>query len=140
MNRFIGILIMRLSKNMTLPTMTAAALVMGLSLPVCAATGDVETDQTTAHIVSKTTKVVSTTTHPMAKHNAQHHHSKMTKAMDVKQDGANSAKKVMMKNGVILNDVEPTAESQSSPFGVPTSTDDTLKGGITSTIAPTAMN
>ena len=131
---------MRLSKNMTLPTITTAALVMGLSLPVYAATGDVETGEPAAHIVSKTTKVVSTTTHQMAKHQAQHHHSKMTKTMEVKQEDANSAKKVILKNGIIFNDVEPTAESQSSPFGVPTSTDDTLKGGVTSTSAPTMMN
>jgi hypothetical protein len=41
-------------------------------------------------------------------------------------------KHTVMKNGIILNDVEPVpGGAQSSPFGTPASTNDTIKGGVT---------
>ena len=131
-----------LFQNSTYRTMTAAALAMGLSLPVYAATSEVAvTTDAAPSMVSQTTKVVTTTTtmHGMAHHKAHHSKTKTTKMMEVQQKTTDPEARVVWKNGVIFHDVEPTAGSQSSPFGVPTTTSDTLQGGVTSTLAPAPM-
>lgn len=127
-------------QNNTYRAMTVAVLAMGLSLPVYAATSESEAGELTPNVVSQTTKVVTTTTTThVAKHKARHAQSKSSKTTEVQQDSTNLEKKVIIKNGVIFNDVEPTGQSPSTPFGVPTSTSDTLQGGVTSTVtlAPT---
>ena len=130
---------MNLSKNLfqknAFRTVSAAVLIAGLSMPLYAAETTESVDPA-ANAVSQTTKVVTTTTTThAAKHKAHHAKSRTTKTTEVQQD-AMSSDKVVWKNGIPYHDVEPTAQSQSSPFGVPTSTEDTLKGGITSTISP----
>lgn len=139
-------LIMNISKNLlqnsTYQTLTAAALVMGLSFPVYAATSEVVVaSEPATSVVSQTTKVVTTTTtmRGMAHHKAHHSKTKTTKMTEVKQETANPEARVVWKNGVVFHDVEPTAGSQNSPFGVPASTSDTLQGGVTSTLAPAPM-
>ncbi len=131
---------MNLSKNFTFRTMTAAVLAVGLSLPVYAAemtaSTAVATGEPATNVVSQTTKVVTTTTTHVAKHKAHHAQSRTSKTTEVQQESAGPEKHVVWKNGVIFNDVEPTAQSQSTPFGAPISTSDTLKGGVTSTLSP----
>lgn len=129
---------MSLSKNFTYRTIAAAALAMGLSLPVYAATSEVETGEPATNVVSQTTKVVTTTTTTRVAANHHAHHSKLraSQKAEVQQESASPEKRVIWRNGVIFNEVEPTAQSQSSPFGVPASTSDSLKGGVTSTISP----
>ena len=124
---------MNLSKNFTFRIITAAVFAVGLSMPLYAA----ETVDPASNMDTQTTKVVTTTTTTThaAKYKINHAKSRMPKKMDVQQDSM-SSEKIVWKNGITYHDVEPTAQSQSSPFGVPTSTGDTLKGGITSTISP----
>lgn len=129
---------MSLTKKFTYRTIAATALAMGLSLPVYAATSEVETGEPATNVVSQTTKVVTTTTTTRVAANHHAHHSKLraSQKTEVQQESASPEKRVIWRNGVIFNDVEPTAQSQSSPFGVPASTSDALKGGVTSTISP----
>lgn len=124
---------MSLSKNVTLSTITAAVLALGVSLPVYAAE---TTESVDPAVVSQTTKVVTTTTTTRAgKHKAHHAKSRTTKTTEIQADASDPERAFRMKNGIVLHDVEPTAQSQSSPFGIPASTSDTLKGGVTSTIS-----
>lgn len=125
-------------QNNTYRAMTVAVLAVGLCLPVYAATSEVAAGELTPNVVSQTTKVVTTTTttKAVAKHKAHHSKLKASETTEVQTDSSDPERAFRMKNGIVLHDVEPTAQSQSSPFGVPATTNDTLKGGVTSTISP----
>ncbi len=124
---------MILSKNFTLSTITAAVLAIGLSMPLYAAE---TTESVDPAVVSQTTKVVTTTTTTRAgKHKAHHAKSRTTKTTEVQADASDPERAYRLKNGIVLHDVEPTGQP-TSPFGAPTSTNDTLEGGVTSTISP----
>lgn len=129
---------MNLSKKIfqksTYRTMTAAVLVAGLSMPLYAAETTESVDPA-ANVVTTTKVVTTTTTTRVAKHKAHHAKSKTSRTTEVQADTSDPERAQRMKLGIVLHDVEPTGQS-TTPFGAPTSTTDTLKGGVTSTISP----
>ncbi|HEY4713090.1 MAG TPA: hypothetical protein VIH30_02435 [Aquirhabdus sp.] len=135
---------MNLSKNFTYRTMTAAALAMGLSLPLYAA--ETTTTYTTTdgdNVATQTTKVMTTTkaNRAMVKHRAHHYpKSRASRSTAALSGNFDSYGGVVWKNGTIYHDVEPTGQSQSGPFGMPTSTSDSLEGGVTSTTTTLPAN
>ncbi len=144
-------------------TLTCLALSMGLSMSLYAAGPNPDTTPTTSAAPPTSANVETTTTktttvvkkvHHYKAHKAHHHAAAKadvatdtsTTKTETTADGAAGAaaspatgtsgpnytpKHTVMKNGVILNDVEPTPASQSD---APSSTSDTLKGGVTTTI------
>lgn len=126
---------MNLTKNIfqhsTFRTIAMAVLAAGISFPLYAA----ETTETVSPAGSVVNVLTATTTTHVGKHKALHAKSRTTKTVEVQKESADAGVPVVWKNGIPYHDVEPTAQSQSGPFGAPTSTSDTLKGGITSTVS-----
>lgn len=128
---------MNLSKNFTFNTIAAAVLAAGISFPLYAA--DTTEAAAPAPQGSVTTVLTAKTTTHVAKHKVHHGAVKVAKKTETKEASADPERATMMKNGIVLHDVEPTEQSQTSPFGIPTSTSDTLKGGVTSTVVPASQ-
>ena len=112
---------MKLSKKLTSRHFAVMALAVGMSAPLYA--------------MADTTTTV--------KHKAHHAAHKARAAVEDKADAvkadADAAKKgaekrVVWKNGVVFHDVEPSGQATGS-FAAPSSTSDTLQGGVTTTPA-----
>ncbi len=135
---------MSISNNFTRRHLTVVALTMGIGFPLYAL-ADTQPADTTTKVVTQTT-----TTKTVVKHNRHHVTEQRERAAEAnKADAVNNAnalnaeannanatnanssqdsvKRVVWKNGVVFHDVEPTGQVQ----GAPTSTSDTLKGGVT---------
>ncbi|MDE2421048.1 MAG: hypothetical protein KGO49_07720 [Gammaproteobacteria bacterium] len=126
---------MKLSKKLASRHLAVAALVIGVSAPLYAMADTPSATETAAKVMADTTTTVKHKAH-RAEHKARA--AVETKAEAVKTD-ADAAKKgaekrVVWKNGVVFHDVEPSGQATSS-FTAPSSTSDTLQGGVTTTPA-----
>ncbi len=104
---------------------TSAVLALGLSLPLYAMAADA------ASAPASTPAAPAKDTAKAAVHHKAHaakHHKAKAAAKAEKVSKVDGVKRTVLKNGVILNDVEPTAQSSQ---GGPTSTKaDILIGGV----------
>lgn len=126
---------MKLSKKLTSRHFAVVALVVGMSAPLYAMADTPSATDTAEKVMADTTTTV--------KHKAHHAAHKARSALENKADAvktdADSAqkgveKRIVWKNGVVFHDVEPSGQATSS-FAAPSSTSDTLQGGVTTTPA-----
>jgi len=106
---------------------TGVALALGLSLPLYAMAADAASAPATTAAAPAAKDTAKKAVHHKA-HAAKHHKAKAA-AKAEKAAKVDGVKRTVLKNGVVLNDVEPTAQSSQ---GGPTSTKaDILIGGVT---------
>ena len=112
---------MNMSKYFTRFTFAAATLAMGISFPLYAAD---------APAAAAAAPAVAKPAHEAVK-KVKHKAHKAVEKAEKTETGA-AVKRTVLKNGVVLNDVEPTGQA-AGVFGAPTSTSDTLKVDIAQT-------
>ncbi len=129
---------MKLSKKLTSRHFAVVALAVGMSAPLYVMADTPAAADSTATAAKVMTDTATTVKHKA--HRAAHKANAMAEAKvdavkadaDAAQKGAE--KRVVWKNGVVFHDVEPSGQATSS-FAAPSSTSDTLQGGVTTTPA-----
>ncbi len=117
-------------------SLTALIVGMGLSMSIYAAGPNPDITPTTSAAPPTATVTTTKTTTEVVKRMRHHHHHKdhMAKTEDSAvvstSTGSTGVKRTVMKSGVVLNDVEPAAAQPDAP----TSTSDTMKGGVTTSM------
>jgi len=132
---------MKLSKQLTSRHLAVVALVVGMSAPLYAM-ADTPPAADSTEAAAKVMTDSASETAKTVKHKVHHAAHKASAAVESKMDAVKAdadaakgmEKRVVWKNGVVFHDVEPSGQN-ATPFGAPSSTSDTLQGGVTTTPA-----